>query len=493
MTGKRTKVDGKSDDAPPDADLPGLPRRASLADTLRVARDVLGVTIAKGIFIRRYGVVALAARAGLDRRAVMRMADLRRRYGPGPLVLRVPFMPQAIVLDHAQVGPLLERAPRPFMPASDEKRAALAHFEPDVALASRGAARERRRALNDQALESDRPTHSCADRFGAVIEEEIGTLAGRSVSEGTPLDWSTFQTGWNRTVRRIVLGNGATDDDELTALLDQLRRAGNWAMLRPRRTRLLRRFQDRLAGHLERAEAGSLAAALMARGGREAMAADPTPGGEATDQVTHWLFAADPGGMATFRALALLATHSDALDGARGEIGDASPDPSRSSVPPSAGHLRAAILESLRLWPTTPAILRETVRDVEWGGRTMRAGTNLTVLAPWHHRDPALPHADSFQPALWLGSDGRHGSRADQSVETVNDVGVRGALVPFSAGPATCPAHHLVPLLGALALAAMLRRRTVELLEGASLRRDRPLPATLDNAALAFRLAPHPS
>ena len=38
---------------------------------------------------------------------------------------------------------------------------------------------------------------------------------------------------------------------------------------------------------------------------------------------------------------------------------------------------RAMVQESLRLWPTTPLILRRTTADTDWGGRTLPAGSGV--------------------------------------------------------------------------------------------------------------------
>ena len=46
-----------------------------------------------------------------------------------------------------------------------------------------------------------------------------------------------------------------------------------------------------------------------------------------------------------------------------------------------ANALRATVLESVRLWPTTPAILRDTTTDTEWSNGTLKAGTGVVVFA----------------------------------------------------------------------------------------------------------------
>jgi len=421
---------------------------ASVADTLAAVAEVVLPTFAKGIILRRPRVEALAERLDLDGRAVRRMGALRDAYGDGPLLLRLPLRRQALLLSAADARRVLEETPDPFSPASREKRAALAHFEPDVSLISEGPARDSRRALNDVALESTRPVHGMAARFLGVVEEEIGRLAREARTLGR-LDWAAFLPAWEAAVRRIVLGDSARDDAELTEMLRRLRAAANWAFLRPTKRSLRASFRARVEGHLARAEAGSLAGRLADLPGAKASPAD---------QVAHWLFAFEAAGIATLRALALLAAHPEAAGRAGAELAGCAERP----------FLRACLRESLRLWPTTPAILRETTAETRWRTGTLPAGTGLVVFAPFFHRDETrLDCAHRFAPELWLEG-------APEGV----------LLVPFSAGPGTCPAHHLVPMLGAAALAALLERGDWAL---AAPRLDPArLPGTLDHTGLVL-------
>jgi cytochrome P450 len=433
--------------------------KASLADTLAAIAEVVLPTLAKGVIIRRPKVVGLSARMGLDHRAVRRMQKLRARYGDGPLLLRVPLRRQALILSPADVRRVLEETPDPFSPASREKRAALAHLEPMASLISDGAERVERRALNDEVLESRRRTHHLAESFLRVIEQETGHLLARARAAGR-LGWDDFFTAWYAVVRRVVFGDGARDDHEMTDMLARLRAAANWAFLHPGRTRLLERFHARVEQHLARAEPGTLAAVIAARP-RSATAAP-------SHQVAHWLFAFDPAGMATFRALALLLAHPDQAARAREEV-ERSRGVARADLP----FLRACLLEALRLWPTTPAILRESRQETEWRNGTMPKDTSLVVFAPFFHRDDTrLPHAHRFHPDLWLG-DPHPGD---------------WPLVPFSGGPGTCPAHNLVPMLGSATLAALLDAPEIALADPARLDPHRPMPALLDPYTLAFTL-----
>ena len=204
-----------------------------------------------------------------------------------------------------------------------------------------------------------------------------------------------------------MLGDSARDDEQTTDQLLRLRQRANWSFTAPQRAALRRRFLTRVQYYVDRAEPGSLASLV-----------DSTPARAETNpaqQVPQWLFAFDATAWATFRALALLSTHPDATDRARAE-GGGSPD-----LP----FLRACVLESLRLWPTTPAILRDTTKQTQWETGTLPAGASVVLYAPFFHRDDTqVPEAHRFAPELWLRE------RTDDD----------WPLVPFSGGPRCAPA-----------------------------------------------------
>ncbi|SEF37868.1 Cytochrome P450 [Amycolatopsis pretoriensis] len=429
------------------------PVTASVTETLRVAAEVVLPTLAGGVIKRRPAALGLAGKLQVDRPGVQLLSRLRERYDGRPLKLRVPGRSVELVLSAEDVGTLLTGAPTPFSPSTVEKRAALGHFQPHGLLISDAADRRPRRRFTEAVLEPGRPLHELATPFARAIMDETAVLLGE-----TELTWDAFAVAWWRLVRTVVLGPGARDDETLIDLLGRLRLDANWAYLHPRRKQLRERFHARLASHLGRAEPGSLAAAIASAGGD----------GTAVDQVAHWLFAFDAAGMVTFRTLALLATHPAALERARTELPDADP-----AEPQQLGYLRACVLEAVRLWPTTPMILRETTEETAWGP----AGTTVLVYTPFFHRDAELPYADRFEPDIWL--DGR--ARANP------------ALVPFSAGPAICPGRDLVQFCTSTMLANLVRGRDFEQVSGPVLAPDRPLPATMDNFHVKFAVRPVPS
>ena len=390
---------------------------ASGWDTLMTAADVLIPTIAKGPIVRRPRMLAIAEWLDLDRRAIRRMQRLAARYGKGPLLLRIPGRTVAMILDGDHVHRILGDTPEPFTPASYEKVAALSHFEPKGVLVSKGSERKERRRFNDQALESHRPVHHLGESFVGVVRRELGQLSTRE-----PLTWQRFSEAWFRIVRQVIFGAGARDDDTLSDLMYRLRQDANWAFLRPQHGDRRQRLHDRIRMYLQRAEENSLAAA---------MAHIPvTPQTAPEQQVPQWLFAFDAAAMATYRGLGLLAAHRDVA--------------ARRDVP----FLRATVLESLRLWPTTPLLLRETTLPTTWENGVLPENTAIVIFTPFFHRDNnRLSFADSFAPEIWM--EGREAQK--------------WPLVPFSEGSAACPGRELVLMLASAALSALQSKGSVYL------------------------------
>lgn len=440
------------------APSPPAGARASARDTARVTAQVLLPLVARGLIVRRPWVVAVAERIDADRRAVRLLQSLRSRYGPGPLLLRLPLRSVAVVLSPEHVHRVLDGSPEPFAVATVEKRAALSRFQPHGLLISPADARPDRRRFNEAVLDSGAPVHGMAGDLVAKVREEAGTVIAPAARAGH-LGWDDFARAWWRIVRRVVLGDGARTDDAVTDVLAELRAEANWAYLRPPGERRRAAFDRRLRAHLQRAEPGSLAHLVAT-----------TPATAQTvphDQVPQWLFAFDAAGMATFRALALLATHPEQAARARDELAGRD-----LSQPQDLPHLRACVLESLRLWPTTPGVLRESTVETTWdGGGTLPARTSLLIFAPLFHRDDRrMEHAHRFQPDLW------------------SDPGAaqRWPLIPFSDGPARCAGENLVLLVTSTLLAALLEHHRFRLRSARRLRRRHGLPGTLDPFRLRF-------
>jgi cytochrome P450 len=393
--------------------------RLDAVDTARVLARVLTPLVARGAIKRRPTVVGWLERSDADRRAVECLQSIRRRYGNGPAVIHLPGRTMAVILHHEDAWEVLRRSPEPFSPASFEKRAALSHFQPHGVLISEGVDRQRRRTVNEIALEPERRIHHLSPRLEEVVSEEVGRLVA-ALESGRPLGWKEFERCWWRLVRRMVFGDSAADEHAVTDLLGELREAANWAFARPTRRRTLAKFQQCTRRLLDQAGPDTLGGILAEAASSERDAP--------VDQVAHWLFAFDAAAITSIRAIAMVGADPDLGRRAQHEAATA-------SSADDLAFLRACILETLRCWPTTPAILREQTREVEWGdgGSSTPEGTNVVIYAPLFHRDDERdPTADRFEPDRWL------------EVDDPLDHARASALVPFSAGPAACPGRNLV-------------------------------------------------
>jgi cytochrome P450 len=433
-----------------------VPKSAQLTGgrALLALVDLAGASIAAGVIARRRPVVGVLERTQADKRAITRMRRLRQQFGGRPVELVLPGRRIVVVTEPSDVGEVLAATPTPFHPASWEKRHALTKFQPHGVLISRGPVRAQRRELNEAALDSAAALHHLSSGFAGVIREEAGTFAAKVLERGQ-LDAAEFTAWWWQLVRRIVLGDAARDDDAVTDDLWYLRKSGNWSFLGRSRARRRERFFDQLYAYADAADPGSLIGALA--GLPASGTVDPV------GQVPHWLFAFDAAGMATVRAAALLAARPG--DRNRCETDDLD----RPAVRP---FLRACVLESVRLWPTTPAILRELTTDTTFSGSRLGAGSSVLIAVPAFHRDPdLLPFANEFAPDIWL--DGR----AEQYPQ----------LVPFSAGPAECPGRNLVLFVTSTVLANLLAQLHLESESNVRLDTSRQLPATFNQFGVRLR------
>lgn len=438
----------------------GTPRApvptASAADTMALVTDVIAPTLAMGPIIRRPRVTALVERRDLLRRAIRRMQRLHEKYGDGPLMMRIPIRNQAVVLAPQHVHRVLEETPDPFAADSSEKRASLSHFQPQAVLISSGQEREDRRRFNEEVLETPNPMHRLSERFRTVIEEETAVMLAEARRRGV-LDWNVFGDAWFRVVRRVTLGDAARDDRAFTRMHERLRAYANLAFLQPKRRGLRDRFLARLNAYLDEAEPGSLAGVMAATHTTEVTAP--------THQPPHWLFAFDPAGMTVFRTLAMLTAHVEHEQRAREDV-------ARRNEDPALPFLRMCVLETLRLWPTTPVILRQTSEETAWEAGAMPANTGILIYPPYFHRDDRhLDFADRYVPEVWA----EERTSADWP------------LIPFSEGPAECPGQRLVLMLTSTMLAEMLRSSQYRESSGkvfAAL----PMPSLLDHFTLEFEL-----
>jgi hypothetical protein len=409
--------------------MAGFPR-ASLLEGVRFTAQVAVPNVIQGLFRRRRTAAAIATRTGADGLAIGFMSGLKRSHGEGPLWIRVAKDEALLLLGREPIRRALEGSPDPFAADPEPKKSAMSHFQPDALTISRGEAWADRRRFTDAVL------------GGVDTEVVVAISSEEAASLPSELDWETWNRAVRRATRRIVLGDGAADDESLSEMLGELMDKSNPPGHGD--SELYGRYGAVLQRYVDAAEPGSLVALFD-----QAPTTDTTrPAG----QVTHWLFAlGDTLAINAFRCLALLAAFRPDRD--------------------DDAYLGACLQEAMRLWPTTAMLSRVAVRDVDWDGTTVPAGTQLLIVNTFNHRDRgAVPFADRFEPEAWLSG----GAQDDWQFNH------------FSHGPQGCPGAELALLVGKAMLASVLGRG-VHLVQP-RLDPEKPLPHSLDYFGLRFSL-----
>jgi len=428
---------------------------ASLVEGIRFTAQVAAPNIIQGLFRRRRQVTAITRRIPADGFGVGFMAGLKRSYGNGPLWIRAGSAEALLLLGPHAIRRVLEGSPEPYASDPEPKRSAMAHFQPDALTISRQPEWKPRRAFAEAVLETGQPSHKLAGRFASVCVEEAGRLDG-------PLQWDGWNAAVRRVTRRIVLGDGAADDEALSEMLAELMDKSNPPGGGD--DDLYQRYLRALREHVAAEREGSLAGLIPQA---------PKPGGDPAGQVTHWLFAlGDTLAINAYRCLALLASQIQVRSRVLEELKGARLATAKGLA--GLELLDACLQEAMRLWPTTPMLARETTTDVDWDGIPVPEGTQCLIVNNFNHRDSArYPWADYFSPDEWITGDG-----ADD-----------WSFNHFSHGPQGCPGAGLALLVGKAMLGTLLREHEIAY-EGPALQAGKPLPYNLDFYALRFTLTP---
>jgi cytochrome P450 len=398
----------------------------------------------QGVFRPRRNAVAAATTANVDGQAIGLLSGMRRGHNGGPVWVRVIRDKALLLLTPADVHRALEASPDPFASDPKPKRDGMTAFQPDALTISRGDTWRKRRAFTEAVL----AIGGVGERVVAVAAEEAEALALADHAEGKDeLRWEPWNESFRRIARRVILGDSAADDADLSETLGEMMSEANGMPGKP--SARYAGFIARLGEYVGAAEEGSLAARVP-----DAPAdAETKPVG----QFPHWLFATgDTLAINAYRALALLASHPA----------------HRERALEDPAYMEACLEEAMRLWPTTKMLARVTLADTEWGGVTVPAGTQVLIPNTFLHRDRDRHEwADRLTPEHWLNG----GGPADWSFNH------------FSRGPQGCPGTAIARLAGTAFLSTLLRGREIELLS-TELDPSEPLPAMLDFFALRFRL-----
>jgi cytochrome P450 len=276
--------------------------------------------------------------------------------------------------------------------------------------------------------------------------------------EDRPLTWTEFEDLFDHITLRVIFGDGARTDQELTGLLEQLMGEAN-RIVALGESDEYNELYEKLEGKLANPEPGSLVARIP-----DAPHTDHT---RVTHQIPHWMFAMrDTLGANTYRALAAIAGSPAVEQGVRRELDGA--DLTDPHALAGMRYLEGCLAEAMRLWPTTPLLAREAVRDTEILGEKIDEGTQVMMLNAFNHRDTGqVPDADQFNPHRW--DSGEPDYRFNH----------------LSNGTQNCPGGPLVYLLGKAVLAQVLTEYDLKLVEP-ELPESGPMPAMLDFFCIRF-------
>ena len=384
-------------------------------------------------------MVRVAHVAHTDGLLVRSLEGMNRNHGGLPVWVKVMRDDALLMFDPADIARSLSESPEPLAADPEAKRKGMTHFQPNALTISRGDDWRSRRRFAESIL-----GRAPADRAREIAREEAEELLDECGGEFGYEPWNAM---FERIPRRVVLGDAAADDEELTEMLASMQSSANSMPDEPHED--VEEFEARIAEYIDRAEEGSLAAL--------AASAPQDERTKPSGQLTHWLFAMG-GTIAanTMRCMVALASHP-----AQRDLAAADQD-----------YLDACFHETMRLWPTTNMLSRVSLEPTDWHGETVPAGTQFLVLNHYAHRDrDRVPYADRLAPEEWIEG----------------DAGDYEGFNHFSRGPQGCPGAAIALILGRTALSAVLERGLAS--ASPMLDPSKPLPYMIDFFGSRIRLA----
>jgi cytochrome P450 len=379
-----------------------------------------------------------------------RLAEVRHEHpGQGVALLGGRIV---VLWGPAAIKEVLDQSADVYASDSGAKAKGMCHFQPDALTLSRGEDWRDRREFNESVLATSERVHPLAERFLAVVDDEVTRLR-----IGPDLEWADFEELFDHITLRVIFGDSSRGDREITEGLEKLMGQAN-RLVGLSQSDDYFEFYGAIERKLRDPEPGSLLSRYV-----DAPQTDRT---RVAHQVPHWIFAMrDTLGANVYRALALIVSQPEAEKRVRDEIDDA--DLTDPAAVDGLRYLEGCFQEAMRLWPTVPLLARETTRDTTLAGRKLDEGTQVMMLNAFNHRDPEQPDTNRLEPERWAG--GERDYRFNH----------------LSNGTQDCPGGSLVLLLGKAVLARMLAEYKLHLVEP-KVPPGGELPHMLDFFAIRF-------
>ncbi|ALP53278.1 hypothetical protein Tel_08980 [Candidatus Tenderia electrophaga] len=410
----------------------------------------------RGLFTPNKFWTGLWDRLQPDPAAVKFVSRLRKKYHSDYLYIHVLTKKSLLVLDPDGIRHVLDHSPDIYADAK-LKRKGMSHFQPDAVTISRGEAWRDRRRFNESVLDSGQALHRHADQFLDIINGET-----RHVLQSKQLKWSDWADLFDQITLQVIFGKGIRDNTSLQALRQLMRQSNRGFGLD--KSSQFDAFYDNIQRRRESAPDTSLAGLCKHAPVTEVTKPD--------NQIPHWMFAmADTLAINTARALALITSHSEAEQAVREEM--AATRLNTAAAVRSLTYLRGCVQEAMRLWPTTPTLVRETLQDDRLGGAPVAKGTQVLILNSFNHRDrEQLDFADRFEPQRWQQGDS-----------------INYRFNHLSNGAQVCAGKELALFMATAVLAKLLATHRFAL-QRPMLDRRKPLPYLYNHFKLSFSIRP---
>ena len=391
-----------------------------------------------------------------DPAAVKFVSRLRRKYHSDYLYLYVMTKKSLLVLDKKGIKQVLDNSPEIYADAK-MKRVGMSHFQPNAVTISRYEEWRDRRRFNQSVLNTGQGLHQYAKEFLHVIKAETTATLAQAHAQ---LDWNNFSKLFENISLQIIFGRGVKDSSSLRALRHMMHESNKGFALK--KSKYFDAFYTNVRRRREDAYTPSLAFLC-----KHVQATDMT---KVDNQIPHWMFAmADTLPINTARALALIVAHPDAEAHVREEMQNVDIDTAEGIH--SLRYLEGCVQEAMRLWPTTPLLVRETLKEDSLAGATIPAATQVVIMNSFNHRDrDSVAYADTFSPHVWLDM-----TEADYQFNHLSN------------GRQVCAGKDLALFIAKAVLANLLATHRYEL-KRPSLNLAAPLPYSYNHFQLTLKL-----
>lgn len=362
---------------------------ASFLDSLRYNTAQTIPVYMQGLFTRSKFWVGFWTRMGSDRRVVKQLTRMRDKYGP-KVYVNIQGNKTLLLLDREGAEHVLKNSPEIYASDPDAKRRGMSHFQPGALTISTGDKWRDRRRFNETVLHGALDGGGHSAKILEVVRREARAVAGK---DGRTLAWQDFADAFDRITLQVIYGEEAAYDATLLGNLRKMMREAN-RVFGLRKSKHFDSFYASVANYLKSPDPHSLASLCAATAS--------TPDTSVQTQMTHWTFAMSETLAAnTARALALIHAHARAEERVREEIAHA--DVSTPEGVRSLKYTGACVQEAMRLWPTTPLLIRRTLEEDYIDGAHVERGTQILINNTFNHRDAEThPFADKFEPEIWI-------------------------------------------------------------------------------------------